>query len=64
MEMKTQIQQCLQAFADTDLRTASMSLLNTLGTHPYLQFSAGPYHRSPHQPYPVQTGSDSWRRNG
>ncbi len=31
MDVKTQIQQRLQAFADADLRTASMELLNTLG---------------------------------
>jgi len=31
MELKTQIQQCLQAFSGTDLRTASMALLNELG---------------------------------
>jgi len=31
MELKTQIQQRLQAFSSTDLRTASMALLNTLG---------------------------------
>jgi len=29
--MKTQIQQCLQAFSGTDLRTAAIHLLNTLG---------------------------------
>ena len=31
MELKTQIQQRLQIFADADLRTVSMELLNTLG---------------------------------
>jgi len=33
MELKTQIQQHLQAFSSTDLRTASITLLNTLGYH-------------------------------
>jgi len=31
MERKTRIQQCLQAFSSTDLRTAAIHLLNTLG---------------------------------
>jgi len=31
MELKTQIQQCLQVFSSADLRTAAMRLLNTLG---------------------------------
>ncbi len=31
MELKTQIQQCLQAFAGSDLRAAATGLLNTLG---------------------------------
>jgi hypothetical protein len=31
MELKTQIQQCLQAYSGSDLRSASIGLLNTLG---------------------------------
>ncbi|MCF6177782.1 MAG: Eco57I restriction-modification methylase domain-containing protein [Geopsychrobacter sp.] len=31
MELKTEIQQCLQAFSGKDLRTAAIGLLNTLG---------------------------------
>ena len=31
MEIKTEIQKHLQAFSSTDLRTASIGLLNTLG---------------------------------
>ena len=31
MELRTQIQQCLQTFARSDLRAASMGLLHTLG---------------------------------